>query len=392
MEMPPEDTDTDQGEDDEEEVDDGAGAGPMPDLEDDMSIPAEDEGHGGDGDHCAASEDMLAGGLGGQDGDGLRSDFEHYMATNSEGNIYVDRVYEIERTVRNELHAVRGATAREIARRLLARQGVMMDIMFHLQRALDLALRICPASSDGRPPVGALAGETAIWRKITGLYPDVRHVTELGAAMEAHLRRREQALREAEEEFQRWRAAQAGAGTGGGRPLHPAKARPHPPGLGRHEVDRSRSPNTRPRPSVAPHLVARPDVRPPCLRPWWERSVAELAETSARPIGHSPDPPRPSGAVHAEHDRGAVGAGAGVVGPATTHTESLPGVGEGAGGAAMGDVDAAGGDLGELSLSSSVPAAVHRRRAGGSVRGDSDGGGDPDGEDAGSEDGEDLEI
>ena len=307
MEMPPEDTDTDRGEDDEDEVDDGAGAGPMPDLGDDTSMPADEEGYGGYGDHsdCAASEDMLAGGLGGQDGDGLRSDFQHYMDTNSEGNIYVDRVYEIERTVRNELHAVRGATAREIARRLLARQGVMMDIVFHLQRALDLALRICPASSDGRPPVGALAGETAIWRKITGLYPDVRHVTELGAAMEAHLRRREHALREAEEELQRWRAAQAGTGTGGGRPLHPAKARPHPPGPGRHEVDRSRNPSTRPRPSVAPHLVDRPDLRPPCLRPRWERSVAELADSSGRTTSHSPDPPRLGGAEHAVHGRGA---------------------------------------------------------------------------------------
>ena len=148
---------------------------------------------------------------------------------------------------------------------------------------------MCPAGSDGRPPVGAHAGEAAIWEKITGLYPDIPHVRELGEAMEQHLRRREQALREAEEEF-------AASLRDGG--LRRPKARPRPSSSVRdggeramsnwentRGLNRSRSPPlARPKPSSAPHLArGGGDPLPPCLRPWWDRPVGDVLSMPVTP-------------------------------------------------------------------------------------------------------------
>ena len=300
MELP-RDTTVENGEEEEpvtEETDDGTGVGDLPGVHEDCGNGAVEGG------------DHFAGGLGGREGEALRTDFEHYLDVTTEGGQHVDRLYEVERVVRDTLHDSRAATAREITRRLLERQAVVTEVMFYLQRGLDLALRVCPSSSDGRLPVGAQAGEAAIWRKITGLFPDIPHVRELGEATEQHLRRRERALQAAEEEFRA-----SFLDTGERRPKarpRPSSATtgPRPAAMSDHDPTatssweggssgptRSRSPpRPRPRPSTAPNLAHVDEPRlPPCLRPWWDRPVGDLltmpttpshAEAKVRP----PDP------------------------------------------------------------------------------------------------------
>ena len=174
-----------------------------------------------------------------------------------------------------------------------------------------------------------------------------------------------------------------GVGSAGDHLLRPAKARPHlPPPRG--DGEHSRSPRGRPRPSVAPHLVGPPDPRPPCLRPWWERTVVELAESGV-PMRHIRDPP------------GVVGGGRSTSGPsridATNTVEHVspggpsgPPVGDLAPEYNEGDILTAGGDPGDLPLPSLVPAAVRRRRDAGACLDTDDAASDATGDGEGSSD------
>ena len=105
-----------------------------------------------------------------------------WRATRSEAGLHADRLFEVERSVRAELHRKPASTAREITRRLLSRQGALAEIQNFLQGALNVALRVCPSASDGRVPTGAVEGENNIWNKIVGLQPDLRLLRGLGQA------------------------------------------------------------------------------------------------------------------------------------------------------------------------------------------------------------------
>ena len=170
---------------------------------------------------------------------------------------------------------------------LLARQSVVLEILYYLQRALDLALRVCPAGSDGRFPVGAADGEAAIWRKVTGFYPDLRHVQELGEATTRRLWERERALRRLDEEGDETRTTVGRAPKARPRPSHAPGGDEHP---GLSSPTRSRSPPTatRVRPSMAPHLRP-PASALPVLRPWWNRTVGELVGGTPTGGGATPD-------------------------------------------------------------------------------------------------------
>ena len=128
------------------------------------------------------------------------------------------------------------------------------------------------------------------------------------------------------------------------------------------------------------------------MRPWWERSVAELAASEV-PARHSPDLPSLG-----SDGGGTWGGPAGVVGASST-AEAPPAepgvpVGDMIHEPDRGDILAAGEEPGDLSLPSSVPVGVGRLRAVGAVLGavEADDGADADSADAGSDSGDAQEA
>ena len=281
--------------------DGGGTTTPTPEAvaEDDMEEEESEMGYGSDSPLPLRDDGEILTGVGFASADALRSDSDHYFDVHEEGTQHVDRIYLVEREVRRQLGEASPSTAREITRRLLMMQSTVQNIQWYLQRALELALQVCPsAPSRNLIPSGADARVSAIWDKVIGEVVDVPLVERMHQAIDHRLRRRLQALRELEGR------GHAGHTDGGGdeiRGVAPRdrsprpKARPRP--LYNQHGAASGNTRPRPRPSVAPHLAApSADPQPPCLRPWWERPLGSL---------HSMDPP--GAGVFTEEERRTLG-------------------------------------------------------------------------------------
>ena len=257
-------------------------------------------GYGSDSPLPLRDDGEILTGVGFASADALRSDSEHYFDVHEEGTQHVDRIYLVEREVRRQLGEASPSAAREITRRLLMMQSTVQSIQWYLQRALELALQVCPsAPSRSLIPSGADAGVSAIWDRVIGEVVDVPLVERMHQVTDHRLRRRLQALRELEG---RGHAGHTGGREDESRDEAPRdrsprpKARPRPLSYNQHGAA-SGNTRPRPRPSVAPHLAAPPDdPQPPCLRPWWERPLGSL---------HSMDPP--GAGVFSEEERRTLG-------------------------------------------------------------------------------------
>ncbi|CAE7265547.1 KCC4 [Symbiodinium sp. CCMP2592] len=104
---------------------------------------------------------------------------------------FADRAWLIEQAVRSAMYGLSSGSAREVVRRLLLRQQHLAEIQYWLNRALQQALRCCPAAETDIHWDVVRNKEDGIWGRILGLEGDDPMVQRLRAASLARVRRRE---------------------------------------------------------------------------------------------------------------------------------------------------------------------------------------------------------
>ena len=187
---------------------------------------------------------------------------EHAAVAQTEGDEHARRSFELEASVRNTLHRVSTGTGREIVRRLLDRQEKMANIMYWLQRALSQALRTCPNLEHNVDHGEATREVQRFWARILGENADEPSFHLLAACIHSELERRE------------------GVATME-RSRSPLRREPESE-PGRHGGD---AVGTRPRPSKAPWLREVSGSEPPCLRPWWDRTLTDHSAAASSSSG-----------------------------------------------------------------------------------------------------------
>ena len=173
------------------------------------------------------------------------------------------RALEVENAVRRAMHLESPGTARQVVRFLMVRQEQLAEISFFLQKALDQALRTCPNVESVVNMGNARQREQDIWKHVLDEDGETPAMERLSNNLRLKLGR----LGGGAPEVVGLSGGDAGAGPARG----PTR-------------DRSRSPEPRPKPkpkpTVAPHLRAVVGGTPPCLLPWWERTVEEVPSGS----------------------------------------------------------------------------------------------------------------